>query len=534
MRLSKANALPPEGCVLTPGLLAVWRAAKEFELTYSEPVIWPTGAAPEQDLLLESDRLSVLASFELDELQGDPELARIAHFAARLCETLTGAVSIVEAERQLFVAGEGLDTDQTPRSTSMCAHAMLGAEVLQVTDATKDSRFADFASVTSDRHLRFYAGAPLISSEGAPIGALCVTDTEPRPEGLTSVQVEGLLVLAESVRRRIEAHRSANAATAEIAASAARLRFMLDSVPDIAWSAAAGGKFDQFNARWAKVTGLPHPKNVEDWRDAIHPDDYERSLAKFEEAVLAAEMFEDEVRIKIADGSYRWMLSRAIPSSDDPATARWFGTLTDIDERYRLSQERELLAGELAHRIKNIFSVVSGLIALRARGKPEAEAFATELGENIRALSRAQDFALRADPAGGETLADLLGVLMAPYGVGENDRVSITGDTITVGTKSSTPLGLVFHELATNSAKHGALSAAEGHVDIALSDQSADAVITWRESGGPSAKAPTEQGFGSRLMAMAIDNQLGGSMSQEWREEGLIATITIPHDRLAN
>ncbi|MEO0689881.1 MAG: GAF domain-containing protein, partial [Pseudomonadota bacterium] len=132
----------------------------------------------------EGERLVTLASYTVSELYGDEELARLAQFAAHLCETPTGAVSLVEAERQIFLASEGVAVSETPRSTSFCATAMLTGEVMVVPDATKDPRFADYASVTSERHLRFYAGAPLISSEGAPLGALCVTDIVPRPEGL--------------------------------------------------------------------------------------------------------------------------------------------------------------------------------------------------------------------------------------------------------------------------------------------------------------------------------------------------------------
>ncbi|MEO0588922.1 MAG: HWE histidine kinase domain-containing protein [Pseudomonadota bacterium] len=501
-------------------------------MTLSELTPWPTGADPAAHLCDEDKRLVTLASYSIEELFGDDELARLARFASHLCQTPTGAVSLVEAERQIFLASEGVAVTETPRSTSLCSHAMMEGHVLEVPDASQDTRFADFTSVTSERHLRFYAGAPLISTEGAPLGALCVTDTVPRPQGLTQLQREGLLVLADAVKRRLLAHRQAGEVSAAIRSSAERLQFMIDSVPDIAWSAGPGAQFDYVNARWRKITGLPTPRHVEDWRAAIHPDEFERTRAKFIDAVQRAVPFEDEWRMRQADGSFRWVLSRAVPSTDDPETARWFGTLTDIDDAYRVSKERELLAGELAHRIKNIFSVIIGLISLHARGQATHKVFADSLSDTIRALSRAQEFALQIDRIQGEDLKGLLEVLMAPYGAPGSDAVRIEGESVQFGPRAATPLALVFHEMATNCAKYGALSVAGGAVSITLERGETDAVIAWHETGGPQTQPPRSEGFGSRLMTMAITHQLGGTMEQEWRADGLSAVITLPLKRL--
>lgn len=507
--------------------------AKVPTLSYSEPTPWPIGTGPEPRFCEEPGRLAVLASFDMDGLDGDAELGRLAGFAARLCGAAVGLVSIVEEQRQRFLAHIGTADAETPRAWSFCQHAMIGSEPMIIRDARADPRFANSPLVTGPAGVRFYAGIALISSEGAPLGTLCVTDTAPRHDGLDPLQLEGLTVLAEAARRRLESHRHANMTLAEITAAAERVRIMLDSVPDIAWSAAPGGGFDHFNARWRTVTGQPAPRHVEDWRAVIHPEDYEGSLEKFLGAVAQAQMFEDEIRIRVADGSYRWMLSRAVPSTRDPATARWFGTLTDIDDRYRLSQEREMLAGELAHRIKNIFAVMAGLVTLHARGRDEAKGFAHELTQSILALSRAQDFALRSDADHPEDLTELLAVLMAPYDAPGTSRVTVRGDKVGFGPKAATPLALVFHELATNSAKYGALGASSGEVAITV-ERDAEAVrIGWSESGGPPTAAPDEAGFGSRLMTLAIERQLGGRIVQEWHEAGLVAQITLPLEQLA-
>ncbi len=512
--------------------ITLGRHARREPLNYTDPKLWPPGQAPAAEFCGEDKRLAVLASYDPEVLAGDPELARITQFAARLCGAQSAAVSLVEAERQRFIVSEGMGAEETPRSTSFCAEAMLSGGLLEVLDATGDPRFADFELVSGDAHIRFYAGAPLISAEGAPLGALCITDPSPRTEPLSDIQREGLLVLAEAVKRRLHAHRQVHTADTELRDSAARLQFMLDSVPDIAWSAAPGPEFDYFNARFTEITGLPPRKNVEDWREVIHPDDFEASLEKFEGAMSSATLFEDEWRLRRADGSYIYVLSRAIPSTDDPQTARWFGTLTDIDASYRISQERELLAGELAHRIKNIFSVITSLITLHARGDETLKIFADTLTENIRALSRAQDFALKIDTHTEGDLKGLLDVLMAPYGIPGSEAVRISGDNVATGMRAATPLALVFHELATNSAKYGALSVEAGTIDIMVSKDGGDIRVDWVEKGGPPVEPPAETGFGTRLVTMAIKNQLGGSITQDWREEGLRIGITIPAERL--
>ncbi|MEP3051858.1 MAG: PAS domain-containing protein [Erythrobacter sp.] len=507
-------------------------ATKDHALKLLDTPPWPTGHSPAPEYCSEVDRLRALASFDLGGLEGDDELARLARFAARLCNAPSAAVSLVEAERQRFLAGEGLDVTETPRSTSFCAHTMLGNSLLEVLDATQDERFAAFDLVQGKSNVRYYVGAPLISSEGAPMGALCVTDTVPHKDGLDALQIEGLTVLADAVKRRLESHRQSHFAVRELKEGAERLQFMLDSVPDIAWSAGPGMKFDNFNARWHDFTGKPPPQSDADWRAVIHPDDFEPSVKKLVASTKRAEMFEDEWRMRMADGSYRWMLSRAVPSGDDPATAQWFGTVTDIHDRYSFSQERELLAGELAHRIKNIFSVIIGLINLRAKGDDATREFGQLMSDNIRALARAQDYALPIEGAKSEELIELLKVLMTPYGAGDTDVVSITGDKTPFGPRAATPLALVFHELATNSAKYGALSVDSGRVEITVLATGKLITIGWHETGGPTISQPEQTGFGTRLMRMAIDHQLGGNMTQNWQASGLEVALEIPADKL--
>ena len=500
-------------------------------------ILWPEGVAPEPVYCGEDDRLAVLAAHGTDVLVGDAELQQIADFAASLCGTPIASVTVVEAERQRFLAKAGLEEDSTPRSTSFCAHAMLRTEPLVVEDALQDPLFQNFALVTGAFGLRFYAGFPLVSSEGAPLGALCVIGKEPRPGGLTDLQREGMEVLAKSVMRRMSQSRLGQSAAAAVERREADLRDMIDSVPGIAWTGDASGKLTYVNARWGETTGLPVPTRTEEWREAIHPEDWDASIAKFRECVAREETFEDEWRIRMADGSYRWVQSRAVPVAREGRETRWFGTVIDIDTMRRLSESRDLLARELSHRIKNIFAVISGLIAIRSRGKDEVKEFARDLSETVRALGTAHEYVRPLGGRQGETLSGLLSDLLAPYESTEAERLVVTGPGVKIGQRAATPLALVYHELATNSAKYGALSCPEGQVRVTVEDDCEGehtVCIIWEERSIPCGYTPPEEneGFGSRLLRMAVEGQLGGSIERSYSDTGLEVRIVFPRKNI--
>lgn len=509
-----------------------------MDMFTSEENLWPQGHTPSPQFCDEDERLSVLAAYGTQGLLDDPELEQLVSFAADFCQTPVSTVTVVEEARQRFLARVGLEVSETPRSTSFCAHAMLEARPLIVCDATQDERFADNPLVTGDPKVRFYAGFPLVSEEGAPLGALCVIDTEPRPEGLTKLQHQGMTVLAAAVMRRFGQRRASETARSEIALREARLRRMIDSVPGIAWSGDDQGNLDYVNARWHEVTGAAVPLSASDWADLVHPDERENSLARWIAAMKEGKAHEDEIRLRHKDGEYRWVLSRALPVDEADGGKRWFGTVIDIDDAHRLSEARDLLANELAHRIKNIFAVVTGLIALHARGKPEVKPFADELNAAIRALSTAHDYVRADDARGVDDLKGLLKDLLAPYDGAKGERVAITGDEVRVGSRAATPLALIFHELATNAAKYGAFAHHDGKVSIEIRQpcEGEDRVcVAWRESSLHSKGKPEQEaeGFGSRLLRMAIEGQLSGRFTRAYSDDGLDVEISVPVSSLS-
>src|SRR3569623_3591 len=172
------------------------------------PAVEPQPAPVHGD---EAARIRVLGSYARDSLEDDPELEQIARFTAKLCDAPVALVSLVEEERQRFLAREGLEARETPRDISFCTHAMLGEELIEVRDAALDPYFAHNPLVTGEPYVRFYAGQPRKSEEGLPLGTLCVIATQPRPQGPPAFQREGLAVLAQATMRRLRSRRPSTA-----------------------------------------------------------------------------------------------------------------------------------------------------------------------------------------------------------------------------------------------------------------------------------------------------------------------------------
>jgi diguanylate cyclase (GGDEF)-like protein len=167
----------------------------------------------EAPLFIDEDgRLSVLRDYNVLDTPPDPRTDVFVRLAADLCDTPISLVSLVDKDRQWFKAAIGVDATETSRDLAFCAHAILTpAEVMVVEDATQDPRFMDNALVTGEPRIRFYAGAPILSPDGYPLGTLCVIDNKPRK-------------LDQAGRRRLKDLAVGAAAVLDLHRSAARLQ----------------------------------------------------------------------------------------------------------------------------------------------------------------------------------------------------------------------------------------------------------------------------------------------------------------------
>jgi two-component system CheB/CheR fusion protein len=202
----------------------------------------------------------------------------------------------------------------------------------------------------------------------------------------------------------------------------------------------------------------------------------------------------------------------------------------DITERKRAEEQQGMLLRELNHRVKNTLATVLS-IAFRTRQTSNSlDSFGKSFEDRIRALAGAHDL-LAQNVWSGVELRQLVLMSFAPYR-GEKDAVLINGDDLFISAQAALVLGMVFHELATNAAKYGALSTPSGSVEVNWKVQNSRGSplmrLDWSESGGPKVRAPAHQGFGLKFIERSLDYELRGSVALSFRPEGLRCRLQVP------
>lgn len=296
---------------------------------------------------LPSDETARLAALHATGLLDSKENAEFDRFT-RLAQALFGCkislFTLVDEKRQWFMSRQGTALKETPRDVSFCAHAVFDDKVLYVPDASQDERFADNPLVTGQPQIRLYAGVPLHSVEGLPLGTLCIIDDIPRElNQLQLMLLQDLAALAEAEidRRTLQAeaqqlgrdkrlhehHKQRLAAFIE----GSRLAIW-------EWNVQSGDVI--FNPRWAEIIGYElhelMPLSVETWLKLVHPADRElseRLLQRHFDGEIA--FYELECRMRHKDGHWVWILTqgKVINYTENGTPRIMVGTHQDITER---------------------------------------------------------------------------------------------------------------------------------------------------------------------------------------------------------
>lgn len=202
------------------------------------------------------------------------------------------------------------------------------------------------------------------------------------------------------------------------------------------------------------------------------------------------------------------------------------------EERKKAQEQQELLIAELNHRVRNILNLIRGLVNQSKSTALSVDAFTSNLDGRIHSLARAHDQLTRKEWS-PSSLTELILVEAQAYLENKANRLRVTGPDVLLSPEAFTTVALVIHEMVTNSAKYGALTSENGHVEVALSRAaSGHLVIDWRESGGPAVKPPSRRGFGSTIIERSIPYEMKGTAEINYRVTGLEARFTIPENYL--
>ena len=263
---------------------------------------------------------------------------------------------------------------------------------------------------------------------------------------------------------------------------------------------------------------------VDNIRDLVHPEDW-MSLEQLADRMSKGTFTQQiEFRAQRPNGETRWCTGTAA-ASVDPAgrVARISGVTIDVTDRKEAEERQNLLAREVDHRARNALAVIQSIIRLtRARS---VEEYVAAIEGRIKALARAHTL-LSDSRWEGADLATLVGEELDPYR--SADKVTIVGPGISLHPSTAQGLALALHELATNAAKHGALSSTSGKVRLSWDLRPDALVLDWVETGGPPIAQPAAKSFGLRVIRASVEQQLNGKAGFDWDPNGLRCSFSIP------
>ena len=287
-------------------------------------------------------------------------------------------------------------------------------------------------------------------------------------------------------------------------------------------------RWDEGQHRIFGVDPVNFQITVENIRALIHPEDWISLVEIARGMSRGARTQQTEFRVVRPNGEVRWCIGTAAASvNDDDNVVRINGVTIDITDRKEADERQVLLAREVDHRARNALAVIQSIIRL-TRAK-SVDDYVQAIEGRIKALARAHTL-LSDSRWRGADLGTLVGEELAPYRAG--DKIQCHGPDISLQPATAQGLALALHELATNAAKHGALSSPNGKVSLEWELGADSLTLHWAENGGPPIAEPSSRSFGLKVIAASIEQQLGGKAAFDWNHAGLRCLFAIPRTEL--
>lgn len=319
-----------------------------------------------------------------------------------------------------------------------------------------------------------------------------------------------------------------------------RLETVLNASSLGAWQWFPKSDKTEFMGRWGEMLGYSNEEltpNSTTWKERLHPDEAGQVLKELGLALSGEHgVFSQEHRLRHKDGHWIWVLSsgRVVERDARGEPEVMFGIQLDISERREAEERMRVVSQEVDHRSKNLLAVVQALVSMTKMDSEET--FKDILCGRILALARAHDVLSRTRWKGADIRVIAQAELTA-YAVGDGTNIVIEGPHAVLQASAIQSVAMALHELATNAVKYGALSVDGGHLRLTWSvpDSGPTFEILWQETVESAlATLPMTPGFGSRLVRLMIEGQLGGTLETRFSDNGLVCRMNLPKSHLVS
>lgn len=376
----------------------------------------------------------------------------------------------------------------------------------------------------------------MVAGLGASNASLARTHRKLRSEMAERAKAEAALLHAQRMEAQAQLDVATERGRAALRQTEAQMEFALRSGELGSWTGdLRTGQLtlsDLFRAHYGFAPDEP-PVNGDDIAARVHPDDRAELGRRVQAAMADRSVLETEHRTVAPDGSVRWVLVRGRADYDeDGAPLRMAGVSLDITARKAAEERQRLLLDELNHRVKNTLAAVQSIALQTSRAAEDGAGFEAAFIARIHALARVHDLLTKVAWEGA-SLAEVLAQTLAPYQARRGaERVVFFGPDVRLGPNAAVTLAMAFHELATNAAKYGALSAETGGIEVTwrtergVGEEALE--IVWIESGGPPVVQPTRRGFGTQFLERAVGREFDGEVNLRFISGGLNCRIRLP------
>jgi two-component sensor histidine kinase len=269
--------------------------------------------------------------------------------------------------------------------------------------------------------------------------------------------------------------------------------------------------------------------------EVLPPESFAGAAALEEQALATGQPQEGEIQHGTGDGARHFRLHIEPVRDGDGQVSGLLGVSSEITALKQSERRNALLARELGHRAKNLLAVVQAIASETGRSAASVTDFNERFASRVRALARLQDLMIGGTGTGAP-LRELVRSQLEPFVDPSSERVHLDGPDVRLTAEAGSSLAMALHELATNAAKYGALSTAEGQVAIRWRHDDEGPArrfrLEWQESGGPPVIEPQRRGFGRKVLGRLTAGALEGEATLDYRRQGVVWTVVAPWERV--